>query len=44
MDQLGYNVQNASVSGGESIIKAYNCVFHSLVKKDLAICNLQFVI
>jgi predicted ArsR family transcriptional regulator len=41
MDQLGYNARNASVSGGESIIEADNCVFHSLAKKDLAICHLD---
>jgi predicted ArsR family transcriptional regulator len=41
MDQLGYNARNASVSGGESTIEADNCVFHSLAKKDLAICHLD---
>jgi predicted ArsR family transcriptional regulator len=41
MDQLGYSTRNTSVSGGESIIEADNCVFHSLAKKDLAICHLD---
>jgi predicted ArsR family transcriptional regulator len=41
MDQLGYSARNATVSGGESIIEADNCVFHSMAKKDLAICHLD---
>lgn len=41
MDQLGYNARNATVSGGEAVIEADNCVFHTMAKKDLEICHLD---
>ncbi|SCY21561.1 metalloregulator ArsR/SmtB family transcription factor [Nitrosospira sp. Nsp13] len=41
MDQLGYNARNTTVSGGEAIIEADNCVFHTMANKDLEICHLD---
>jgi predicted ArsR family transcriptional regulator len=41
MDQLGYNARNATLPGGEAVIEADNCVFHSMAKKDLEICHLD---
>lgn len=41
MDQLGYNARNTTVSGGEAVIEADNCVFHTMAKKDLEICHLD---
>jgi predicted ArsR family transcriptional regulator len=41
MDQLGYNARNATLPGGEAVIEADNCVFHTMAKKDLEICHLD---
>ncbi len=41
MDQLGYNARNAILPGGEAVIEADNCVFHTMAKKDLEICHLD---
>ncbi|SCY34892.1 transcriptional regulator [Nitrosospira sp. Nl5] len=41
MDQLGYHARNATLPGGEAVIEADNCVFHSMAKKDLEICHLD---
>jgi predicted ArsR family transcriptional regulator len=41
MDQLGYNARNATLPGGDSVIEADNCVFHTMAKKDLEICHLD---
>ncbi|SEL34808.1 helix-turn-helix transcriptional regulator [Nitrosovibrio tenuis] len=41
MDQLGYNARNAMLPGGEAVIEADNCVFHTMAKKDLEICYLD---
>lgn len=41
MDQLGYNARNAMLPGGEAVIEADNCVFHTMAKKDLEICHLD---
>ena len=41
MDQLGYNARNATVSAGEAVIEADNCVFHTMAEQDLEICHLD---
>jgi predicted ArsR family transcriptional regulator len=41
MDQLGYNARNATLPGGDSVIEADNCVFHTMAKKDIEICYLD---
>ena len=41
MDQLDYNARNATVPGGEAIIEADNCVFHTMAKKDIEVCNID---
>ena len=41
MDQLGYNARNTTLPGGEAVIEADNCVFHTMAKKDLEICHLD---
>jgi predicted ArsR family transcriptional regulator len=41
MDQLGYNARNATLPGGDSVIEADNCVFHTMAKKDIEICHLD---
>jgi predicted ArsR family transcriptional regulator len=41
MDQLGYNARNATLPGGQAVIEADNCVFHTMAKKDSEICHLD---
>ncbi len=41
MDQLCYNARNVMLPGGEAVIEADNCVFHTMAKKDLEICHLD---
>jgi predicted ArsR family transcriptional regulator len=41
MDQLAYHARNATLPGGEAVIEADNCVFHTMAKKDLEICHLD---
>lgn len=41
MDQLGYNARNVMLLGGQAVIEADNCVFHTMAKKDSEICHLD---
>ena len=40
-DQRGYSARTVTMPGGEAVIEADNCVFHTMAKKDVEICHLD---